>query len=290
MKKPLITATIAALTLTACSEAGRDTASEVEAMDAAVDSTENASGEMTAPNSTGQTATPASMPKLAYGYGLSFTLPSAEIGKLMRRHANTCEQQGPQSCRIVGMDLNGDAQSNDVHGKLQLAVAAHHARAVGALLEDEASDVGAKQTAATIGSEEVSKAIVDSEAHIRSREELRDRLTDVLRTRKGSLKDLVEAERKVAEVNEEIDQAKSWLAETKGRVAFSRIDIDYASVAGVGASFTDPIKGALGSLGRIVGTVIAGLILLLAVVLPIGGVVAGVAWLRRRLANPRTAP
>ncbi|PZT90236.1 MAG: hypothetical protein DI637_04375 [Citromicrobium sp.] len=178
------------------------------------------------------------------------------------------------TCRSVR-----SAERDDVRGTLQLAVAANHARAVSSLLEDEASDLGAEQTATTIGSEEVSKTIVDTEARIRSREELRDRLLEVLKTRRGSVEELVEAERQVAAVNEEIDQAKSWLAETQGRVAFSRMDIDYAPRAAVASGFTAPIASAFGSLGTVMGYVIAALILLGAVLAP----VAGIAWIVRTL-------
>jgi hypothetical protein len=109
----------------------------------------------------------------------------------------------------------------------------------------------------------------------------------VLRTRKGSVNDLVEAERQVAAVNEEIDQARSWLAETKGRVAFSRMDIDYAPAAAPASDFTAPIASAFGSLGSILGTAIAALIVVLAIALPLLGTALGVRWLMRRL---RAAP
>ena len=285
MKKSLFLATIGALTLSACSaddhheqaaDAQSSAMSAGEAVEAAAADASTADGSVI----------PASMPQLAYDFGLSFRLPSDEIGKLMRRHASVCEQQGPQSCRIVGMDLSGDAEREDLHGTLSLAVASSHARAVSALMDEEASDAGAKQVSATIGSQEVSKQVVDTEAHIRSREQLRDRLTEVLRTRKGSVKELVEAERQVAAVNEEIDQARSWLAETKGRVAFSRMDIDYAPAAAPASDFLAPISSALGSIGGLLGTIIGALIVMLAIALPLLGAALGGRWIVRRLKAP----
>lgn len=289
MKRSLFLATIAALTLSACS-AEDHTEQAVDPQSSAMSAGQTAEA-AAADASVGKDAgaadaIPASMPQLAYDFGLSFRLPSDEIGKLMRRHASVCEQQGPQSCRIVGMDLSGDAEREDVHGTLSLAVASSHARAVSALMDEEASDAGAKQVSATIGSQEVSKQVVDTEAHIRSREELRDRLTEVLRTRKGSVKELVEAERQVAAVNEEIDQARSWLAETKGRVAFSRMDIDYAPAAAPASDFIAPISSALGSIGSLLGTIIGALIVMLAIALPLLGAALGGRWIVRRLKAP----
>ena len=287
MRKTLLLTFAASWVLAACSEAGDQSEQSQPAIEAAAESASAdvaMSEEWAAdPALASRAPLPAGMPKLSYSYGLSYRSEAEGIGKLMRRHANVCEQQGSASCRIVGMDLSGEIERGDIHGTLQLAVAAPHARAVTALLDDEAIDAGAEQVSATIDSEEVSKTIVDTEARIVAREELRDRLMDVLRTRKGSVKELVEAERSVAAVNEEIDQARSWLAETKGRVAFSRLDIDYAPRVAPASDFTTPIAGALGSLGSILGTVIAGLILLLAVLLPLGGLVRGGRWLNARL-------
>ncbi|MBL8656968.1 MAG: DUF4349 domain-containing protein [Altererythrobacter sp.] len=273
--------TACAIALSACSQAGdQTTASEILAQPSESRVTADASS---APGEPFLTAPlPTALPKLAYVYGLVFESSAPDVGRLMRRHADICEQRGPASCRIVGMDLSEDEQSNDVGGKLTLAVAAPYARALAALLEKEAEGMGAEQTSTTIASEEVSKVLVDTDARIRAREELRDRLTEVLRTRQGSVKELVEAERQVAAVNEEIDQAKSWLAETRGRVSFSRMDIDYRSQASAGASFSAPIATALGSLGSVVGFVIAALLMLAAVLGPIAGTVWAVRRINRR--------
>lgn len=272
MRQSLFISAVCAIALSACSQADDDSSSDIIGTADSV-AVEAVGAAPTEPS----LASP--LPELAYTYGLAFEMPATDIGKLMRRHADLCEQQGPASCRIVGMDLSGEPERDDVSGKLQLAVAAPHARALTALLEKEADGLGAEQTATTIGSDEVSKTIVDTEARIRAREELRDRLIEVLRTSKGGVKDLVEAERQVAAVNEEIDQARSWLAETKGRVAFSRMDIDYGPGAAVGSAFLAPIAGAIGSLGSVLGMTIAALLVLAAVLGPI----AALVWAGRRI-------
>ncbi len=245
-----------------------DTAAEIAAIDSE------------APQFTDQPAViPASMPKLAHQYGYSNELPSPDVSRLMRKHSDLCEKQGPTSCQIIGMNLWGNAEENDMRGTLQLSVAANHARAVGALLENEAEDSVAEQISATIAAEEVSKQIVDTEARIRSRAELRDRLTDVLKTRRGWVEELVAAERQVAQVNEEIDQARSWLKETQGRVTFSKLDVNYSSSDVVAGSFVDPIKSAMGS---ILGTIVAILMVLGTIILPLGGAVIGVRAIARK--------
>ncbi len=138
---------------------------------------------------------------------------------------------------------------------------------------------GGVQISAEIATEEVSKAIVDTEAQLRARTELRDRLMGVLRTRRGSLQELVAAERSVAEVNQEIDQARNWLREMQGRVAYSRVDVRYESGALVANDFLSPVRAAVGSLGSILGFLVAALIVLGAILGPI----AGLVWLGRRI-------
>ncbi|MXO89623.1 DUF4349 domain-containing protein [Pontixanthobacter aquaemixtae] len=226
-----------------------------------------------------------SLPKLAYVYEYSWKLPGEDIGKLQRRHADLCDQQGPSSCQIIGMSKTGE-EGDEVTGVLQLSVATRHARAFGALLEKEATDSGAEQVSANIQAEELSKAIVDTEARLEARTALRDRLQEVLRTRTGSVRELVEAERSVAQVNEEIDQARSWLKEMQGRVAYSKVNIHYETGTAVTNDFLAPIQSVLGSMGSILGFVIAGLILLAVIFLPIGGLVWGVRAINRRSKTP----
>lgn len=280
MRKSLILAATATLALTACSEnenATTDIATEqAEAAPTAEAVLADATSERAAIPALGEI--PVSLPQLAYVYDYRWRMPADGIGSLQRRHASLCEQQGPSICQITGMTKTGE-DDGEVSGELQMAVATRQARAFGALLEDEAQDAGAEQVAAEITSEELSKQLVDTEARLRSRVELRDRLQDVLRNRKGKVEELIEAERSVAAVNEEIDQARSWLKEMEGRVAYSRVTVHYETGTPVTRDFLDPVKGALGSLGSIFGYLVAFLILIGAVALPLGGIV----WVARRL-------
>jgi hypothetical protein len=303
MRKTLICAvSVTALTLTACSKPRDDgDASYADGSETAV-AAEAMTANEPAPPAPPQAAEaaqkalpeldkiPTSLPQLAYEYDYRWKLEADAIGSLQRRHASLCEQQGPASCQIIGMTKTG-AESSEVEGVLEMAVATQAARAFGALLEDEAIDAGAEQVSAEIASEELSKQIVDTEARVRARAELRDRLTEVLRTRKGKVSELVEAERSLAQVNEEIDQAKSWLREMGGRVAYSRVTVRYET-GGAGGNFLRPVKGALGSLGAIFGWIAALAILAGAVALPLGAGWWAQNAVRRRFAAaaPTSAP
>ena len=234
---------------------------------------------------------PIGLPQIAYLFSYGFRLAGADIAALQQHHADMCESKGPLICRIVGMNQSTDSDDASA-GTLQLAVASNEARAFGKQLTTAAESADAEQVSAAISGEDLSKQIVDTEARLRARTLLRDRLMEVLATRRGTVTELVEAERGVAQVNEEIDQARSWLTQMKGRVAFSQINIEYQSAAAPAPTqgFMDPVRGAVGSLGTIFGSILALLIVLGALGAPVLAGVLGGRWLWRRVFGaPREA-
>lgn len=228
------------------------------------------------------------MPRIAYTYGYRYRLGADHIPGLQRRHADLCEQQGPYVCRILSLQQSGD-EGDYARGTLELAVVSGKARSFGSELAGLVKAAGGKEIMTSISGEDLSKQIVDTEARLRARTLLRDRLMDVLANRTGKVSELVEAERGVAEVNEEIDQARSWLNEMRGRVEFSRVAIEYSAAMPTEGGFSAPIRAVLGSIGAILGNLLAGLIALATVIGPIGLVGWAIwrLWQRRqRQAEP----
>ncbi len=292
-----LVAIIGAIALAGCSqteeqaayEASADIAEEAMMEAAAEDSEASSQIGSDAAQASALPDIPVSMPKIAYTYDYAFALPGDGIADLQKKHADMCEAQGPFSCRIIGMSHSGD-DGEYASGRLQLAVAAPKARAFGEALNTATGDAGGEQVSATIAGEDLSKQIIDTDARLQARTILRDRLLEVLRTRRGSVRELVEAERSVAQVNEEIDQAKSWLEEMRARVAFSRVDIAYESTNATGGSFLAPIKSAFASVGTITGNVLGGLIMLLAILIPLAGLGYGLHWVRRKFLKDTQKP
>ncbi len=292
MRKALIWLTpISVLTLAACSaeessgttDAALSTAAPPEASVDAAASAEMVTDSIAPPPvvalPTGG-AIPVSIPKLTYAFDYGFRLAGAQIAPLQQQHADMCEAQGPYVCRIVSLTRSGE-EADEIAGELKLAVASDKARGFGALLAASAEAAEADTFRANIQGEDLSKSIVDTEARLRSRVALRDRLMEVLETRRGKVEELVEAERQVAAVNEEIDQAKSWLTEQQGRVAFSTMTLTYES-ATPGGSFLRPVETALGSLGAIFGVLASVLIVLGALAVPVLAGVWALRAVRRR--------
>jgi hypothetical protein len=291
MKQILKSLLPAMLVLSGCSQGG-DYATESTSMKnvTSVDVAEEAAADAAAPADGGvaPASIPVSVPKIAYVYEFGYRVPAATIPDMQRKHSGLCEKQGPQVCRILDMRQSG-GEGDYASGSLALAVAAPRARAFGGELAKLAGEAGGEEISSAISGEDLSKQIVDTEARLRARTVLRDRLMEVLASRKGTVAELVEAERGVAQVNEEIDQARSWLAEMQGRVDYSRVNISYESGLRSGGGFMEPIRGALGNIGAILGTIIAMAIVLLTIFIPLGLVDWGCWKLFRRI-RPKRQP
>lgn len=292
MRKSLfLLATISLISLAGCSDTGDRSVSEAAWTESAAetapgDASSSASSNGELAQLAGRPDIPFTLPKMAYVFDYGFRLAAKEIAPLQQRHADMCDALGAYNCQIVSLSRSG--ADDEIAGQLQLAVASEKARGFATLLAAAAESAGAEHFKADITGEDLSKSIVDTEARLRSRIALRDRLTEVLKTRKGTVQELVEAERGVAAVNEEIDQAQSWLKEQKGRVAYSRMTLTYES-ATPGGSFLKPIESAFGALGSILGVLVAAIILMLATVGPIVLGIFGIKRLSRRFTKDTTA-
>ena len=218
------------------------------------------------------------MPQVAYTFAYGFRVPADTIRPLQERHADMCEAKGPQTCRIVSMN-QGEQEGDYAYGSLTIAVRSSEARTFGKALTAATGRMDGELVSSSIEGEDLSKSIVDTEARLQARTVLRDRLMDVLRNRRGTVSELVAAERGVAQVNEEIDQARSWLTEMRARVAFSTMTVEYQAGAPIEGGFAEPIRSAWGSLASLLGNMIAVLMILLTVMLPLGLLV----WLAIRL-------
>ena len=278
--------TLAAM-LPGCSESSEIAAEmemgEADVGDAAISEDQAAeSADLT--GDAGQVRAP-SAPQIAYSYSFGFRLPAEAIAQAQAAHVAQCNAVPQDGCRVLNMATSG-GEGDYATGSLQLAVRAPLARAFGARLAETIDEAGGENIDTGITGEDLSKQIVDTEARLASRELLAQRLTELLRTRSGSVAELVEAERAVAQVNEEIDAARSWLAEMRGRVAFSDMAISYRSDGPGSGGFWRPIRESVGDVSSVFGTSIGAFIVVVAAVLPWLLLLAALIWLRTRFKSP----
>lgn len=205
----------------------------------------------------GAAAIPISVPQIAYSFTLGYRLPASAIAGAQQAHIDLCDRLGPR-CQLVAMQrASGDDGTQSAHLKLRVASAI--AQQVSTDLTATVGKAGGRAVDTQISAEDVSKDLVDTDARLRQREILVGRLTEMLRGRQGKVGELVEAERSVAQAQQELDQARGWLGELRRRVAYSDFSISYTPVTAPAAAPTR--QGFLGQLGDAVaqsGAAVAG--------------------------------
>ena len=231
-----------------------------------------------------QSAIAVTVPRIAYTYGYSFRLDRDRIAAVQERHLALCRQLGPALCRIIAMQ-RGESAGGDAGASLKLQVAAALAERFGRGLVEVAGAEGGETVDRSIAAEDLSRQMIDSEARIRTREVLIQRLTVLLQTRSGNIAQAVEAERAINTAQEELEAARASLADMNGRVAMSAIEIAYAA-RGPAPGAVNPIVQAVDSVASASASSVAAMIVIVGVALPwalLGGLVfLAVRALRRR--------
>jgi hypothetical protein len=208
-----------------------------------------------------------SLPQIAYTYSYAFRLSSDRVSEVQERHLDLCERLGPSRCRVLNLE-RGSSSGDYVMASLRLQVAAPLARQFGRQIVAAASEAGADTVERGIAAEDLSKQMVDTEARIRTREALVQRLTQLLQTRSGNIQQAVEAERAINSAQEELEAARAWLEEMRSRVAMSTFQIDYASGAPLAGGAQEPLRVAIAETGTIFARSLAFIITALALLLP----------------------
>lgn len=237
---------------------------------------------------------PLSIPQLAYSYDYTLTVPSTHVQSLLDRHQQACAAAGPTVCQVVSSNLMS-AGGGVVRAELALRATPAWLTRFRNGLDTDARIANGRVSTANVESEDLSTAIVDTEAAVRAKTTLRDRIQQLLAQRPGKLSDVLEAETELAKVQGELDATQSELAVMRTRVTTSKLTISYEAEGVVGrTSITYPLQQALESfLGNVL--LVFGLLLTLAsYLLPLAIVIGSIGWfgwlLRRRSASKRKRP
>ena len=232
---------------------------------------------------------------LAYAYAMNLELPGDRLIGVMDAHAAACRSAGLRLCQLVQSKRDGDPLGA-LRGALSLRAEPEWLQRFMKGVQRDALGAAGRVTAQSTTTEDLTRDIIDTEATLRAKRALRDRLQHLLATRPGSLSDLLSVERELARVQGEIDSTDSNLTAMRTRVSMSTLTIEYASSARAVASDTfEPLRLSLvGFLVAVVGST-AALVTLVGGLLP--WVLAGgmALWLtlairRRRASRVAIAP
>lgn len=224
---------------------------------------------------------PPAQQQIAYSYGLGFQIASDRIAELQRAHTGLCEAMGPK-CRIIRIS-QANADGFDGYGEVNLQVASTEAGNLEASLVEPAEKLGGELVSSVRDGEDLTENIIDSEARLKSRLLLREKLTAILQSNRGSVAELIEAEKAVADVNAEIDEARNTLEEFRNRIRYSDVQIKYEPYFGqTQLGFSRPVITAFRSIGTTFGMSIAALIYLVTALVPVIALILALRWVLHR--------
>jgi hypothetical protein len=230
---------------------------------------------------------PAPVLYLAYTYAMGLELPSQRLSAVMDAHIQACTAAGPRQCQLIGSNKSGDPESY-MEGYVSIRGEPQWLRTFMGGLEAQVEAADGRIISQTTNTEDLTRAIVDTEARLRAQTALRDRLQELLRSRPGRLADLLEVERELARVQGDIDAVQSNLAVMRTRVAMSELTINYRSAPRpVGSDTFRPLRDALANFLGIVVAGFAAIITIIAGLIPIAVVVAPIVWLILRWRKAR---
>lgn len=220
-------------------------------------------------------------PMLAYTFTYELEASAAKAKALMQSQIKACNDAGPTICQVVGASQNS-SESAQFQGQVEMRAQPAWLARFRDQIEPQTAQAGGKVVSANVSSEDLTRAIVDTEAGLRARTLLRGRLEELLTHRNGELSELLEVERELARVQGEIDATQSELAVMRTRVATSKLVITYRSSGVLATPGTvSPLGQAVNSfIGIILGGV-AAMIYIVAFLLPWSLLIGLLLWLFR---------
>ncbi|MES2553389.1 MAG: DUF4349 domain-containing protein [Pseudomonadota bacterium] len=210
---------------------------------------------------TGEPAHDAPRRYIAMRHQLLVELPADRMQAAFDATAQQCEQL---HCQMLSADFNKATQYAPPSASLSLRVPPGSLQV---FLEGLGKNGEVLQHHRQ--SEDKTDQVIDADARIKNMTELRDRLRSMLASGKGSLKDIVEVERELANTQAQLDSiagVRKALAQETDLVA---VTIDFQATASLRETgFFAPVARAWDESGQVMMASVAAIISFLAAVLP----------------------
>ena len=225
-------------------------------------------------------------PRIAYSYSITYAFDRRTVAHVQGQQLALCRQLGPAHCLVVKSTLSAAGpEDHMVSDQAVLLIDAHLAGKMNQRLDALAVAGGAKLASRQVEAEDVTRQVIDTDARVRAKQALADRLLAIIKSGKGKVGELVEAERAYATTQEELDAARGEQAALSQRVAMSRVTIDYSFDDTPGGR--SPVRASLATAGDTLAKSVAALVTAIVAALPwliVGAiVVVFIRWVRRKL-------
>ena len=219
-------------------------------------------------------------PQITYVYEVGYRLDRAAIATVQSGQIGLCTRLGAPRCFVVKSNIDSDDQHYST-ASTTLMIDARLATSFGKRLDAAVAGAGGTVARRSTNAEDVTKQVIDTDAKVRAKEALADRLLGLIRTANGKFGDLVAAEKAYADTQQELAATRSLQAELRQRVAMSRYELGYSSVEATGT--LSPIRRAFAFAGEAFGASVGALVTFFIVSLPWALALAALIWLPRRL-------
>lgn len=208
-------------------------------------------------------------PRIAYTYSVTYDFDQRTVATVQGQQLALCRKLGPAHCLVMTSSLNTPGPDDKfVTDQAVLLIDARMVSQMNQRLDALATAGGARIASHQVEAEDVTRQVINTDARVRAKQALAERLLAIIRSGKGQVGELVQAERAYATTQEELDAARAEQANLAQRVAMSRMTITYRFSEMPGDR--SPILRSLASASGTLSTSIAALITL---------TIGGLPWL-----------
>lgn len=215
-------------------------------------------------------------PQIAYSSTLDYRLDPGTLSAVHQTHLNLCRDLTRTRCIVMEDSITRGEHADD-RGNLRLLVDARIAPSFDRRLGAPVAASGGTLQSHSVAAEDVTRQVIDVEAQLRAKQALSDRLLKLIQTGGGSVGDLVAAEKAHAQVQQELDAARSQRADFRRRVAMSEMRIGYTVTPSGG--MWSPVRMAFARGGDSFAVSAAGAITFVSAATPWLVIVGPAIWL-----------
>ena len=224
--------------------------------------------------------------QIAYNYTVTYAFDRPDVARVQGAQLALCRKLGAARCMVVRSTLHTPGPDEHVStDEAMLLIDARLAAGINQRLDALASEGGARLSARASTADDVTHQVIDADAKVRAKQALAERLLSIIRSGKGNVGELVQAERAYATTQEELDAARQERAGLAQRVAMSSVTISYVYNDMPGAQ--SAIGTSLRSVGETLSNSLATLITAVVAALPWLVVGSSLLWGLRRIARKR---
>lgn len=165
--------------------------------------------------------------QLAYRYLVKLELPTENVAAVARNHQRECEAAGPAICQVLGAseNINDDIAAAELTLRAQPQWLTKFRDAVLASAKENKGRVMHTNTE----TEDMSAQMADTQAYLQSRQVLRVRLLEQLKSDEGDREELTALRLQIDDIQQEIDTTKARLEHMQSQVVMANMTINYQS-------------------------------------------------------------